>query len=238
VLKTEALPDIAYYIDGVFYDRDLAVIGIAALREIVVGTYTDIFVKKDGSGQGTGVIKLAVTDIHENIFEQFGNCVIQSPIKQHDFFEEIIPGSVATIRITTVKSIDGNIDMRASYLRLGRLDTAWVQSANSLRIAVIDENGELDSFGYTQDWRRWLTHPDTNFAFSKQRIPRFKEAVETCVTLHESIPQLTIIGWDVAIGNDDRIKLIEWNGGHCDIKFSEATTGPCFTGLNWERLRE
>jgi hypothetical protein len=29
---------------------------------------------------------------------------------------------------------------------------------------------------------------------------------------------------------------IEWNGGHCDIKFSEATTGPCFTGLNWSRF--
>src|SRR5262249_1661874 len=230
---------IAYYIDGVFYDKDFGIIDIAALREIIAGSYSDVFIKRDGGHRGEGVRKLAATDLHENMFEQFGNCVIQSPIKQHDFFEEIISGSVGTIRMTTVKNRGGNIEMRASYLRLGRSDTAWVQSANSLRVAIIDGNGELDSFGYTtQDWRRWLAHPDTNFVFSKQRIPRFKEAVETCVKLHALIPQFTIIGWDVTIGNDDRIKLIEWNAGQPGIKFSEAASGPCFTGLNWERLRE
>jgi hypothetical protein len=56
--------------------------------------------------------------------------------------------------------------------------------------------------------------------------------------LHATVPHFTIVGWDIAIGSDDEIKLIEWNGCHCDIKFSEATTGPCFTGLNWESLKE
>ena len=237
VLRTEALPDIAYYIDGAFFDRDFARIETVALREFISETCSDVFIKKDGGAQGRGVKKLAATDINENIFEQFGNCVIQSPIKQHRFLEEIISGSVATLRITTVKNRDRNFEMRASYLRLGRLDTAWVQSTNSVRVAIVDGNGELDCFGYTQDWRRCLEHPDTNFAFSKQRIPRFKEAVETCVKLHASVPHFAIIGWDVAIGHDDSIKLIEWNAGHTDIKFSEATTGPCFAGLNWEKLR-
>ena len=35
VLKTNALPDVAYYLDGIFYDRDLAVIDINRLREII-----------------------------------------------------------------------------------------------------------------------------------------------------------------------------------------------------------
>jgi hypothetical protein len=122
-------------------------------------------------------------------------------------------------------------------MRFGRLNTAWVQSANSVRVPIVDGNGELGRFGYTQDWKRWTAHPDTNFAFAKQRIPRFKDAVETCVKLHASVPHFTIIGWDVTIGDDDTIRLIEWNASHTDIKFSEATTGPCFTGLNWEQLR-
>jgi hypothetical protein len=45
------------------------------------------------------------------------------------------------------------------------------------------------------------------------------------------------VGWDLAVSKDGSIKIFEWNGGHCDIKFSEATVGPCFTGLNWESLR-
>jgi hypothetical protein len=29
---------------------------------------------------------------------------------------------------------------------------------------------------------------------------------------------------------------MEWNALHNDIKFSEATQGPCFTDLRWERF--
>jgi hypothetical protein len=32
--------------------------------------------------------------------------------------------------------------------------------------------------------------------------------------------------------------VLEWNSKHCDIKFSEASTGPCFLGLDWEQYRE
>jgi hypothetical protein len=30
---------------------------------------------------------------------------------------------------------------------------------------------------------------------------------------------------------------MEWNGEHNDVKSSEATQGPCFSDLNWERLK-
>jgi hypothetical protein len=237
VLKTQALPDVAYYIDGVFYSKDFEVTDVAFLRRVIGETDTEAFVKKDGSSRGQGVFKLAIKDLHEETFKRIGNCVVQSLVRQHDFFERIISGSVATVRITTVKESDGKIDLRAAYLRLGRTDTAWVQSDNSVRVAIIDRSGELDVFGYTSDWRRWQSHPDTNFSFSKLRVPLFKQALETCVKLHSSIPHFTIIGWDIAIGKDNKIQLLEWNGDHCDIKFSEATTGPCFTGLHWESIK-
>jgi hypothetical protein len=237
VLKTEALPDIAYRIDGLTYDRAFRPIGIADLRHSVAGV-THLFVKQDGSSRGAGVVKLAVGDLSENTLKRFGNCVIQLPIRQHGFFDEIIRGSVVTIRITTVKNDDGRIDLRAAYLRLGRADTEWVQSNNSVRVAIIDRAGALDSWGYTQDWRRWSAHPDSNVAFARKRIPGFEKAVRTCVSLHAAVPHFAIIGWDVAIDDDDQVKIIEWNGGHCDIKFSEAATGPCFVGLGWERLKD
>jgi hypothetical protein len=87
------------------------------------------------------------------------------------------------------------------------------------------------------DWKRWLSHPDTNYSFYKNRIPLFEEAVEYCKGLHSLVPHFVIVGWDITIANGDRIKLIEWNTD-CDIKFAEAASGPCFTGLNWERLKE
>ena len=145
----------------------------------------------------------------------------------------MIAGSVATIRLTTVRDQSGRIDLRAAYLRLGRSDTEWIKSDNSVRVAI-DSTGELDSCGYTQDWRRWKYHPDTGYSFKDTRIPKFREAVDVCIALHGKVPHFTIIGWDVTLDNIEQIKVLEWNSNHCDIKFSEASTGPCFVGLNWE----
>ena len=58
-----------------------------------------------------------------------------------------------------------------------------------------------------------------------------------CIELHKKLPHITIIGWDMAICDDETTKVIEWNTGHCDIKFSEASTGPCFLGLGWEKYK-
>ncbi|HEX3501632.1 MAG TPA: sugar-transfer associated ATP-grasp domain-containing protein [Stellaceae bacterium] len=238
VLRTEALPDIAYRLNGVTYDRNFTPIRPSDLSDLAGGGATPLFLKKDGSSQGRGVAKIAAGDITEDTLAAIGNCVIQRAIEQHAFFDEIMSGSVATLRITTVKNGAGEIDWRAAYLRLGRKDTAWVQSGNSVRVAIVDRDGELDPFGYTEAWRRWPAHPDTGFSFAKKRIPGFREATATCVALHRSFPHFAVIGWDVAIDRNDRVRLIEWNAAHCDIKFSEAATGPCFLGLGWERLRE
>jgi hypothetical protein len=238
VLSTEALPDIAYYIGGLLYGRDMTVITPGELRdELGAGQHATVYLKKDHGGRGEGVSRIAVQDLTSEALAAMGDCVVQTPIRQHPFFSRIITGSVATVRITTVKEPDGRIAMRAAYLRLGRQDTAWVQSNRSVRVAIVDQAGRLDDRGYTEDWRLWNRHPDTGAPFMGQCIPHFSDAVAACTALHQAVPQLTIIGWDVTIGEDDQVKLIEYNAGHCDIKFSEATTGPCFLGLSWERLR-
>ena len=237
VLRTDALPDIAYYVDGVFYDRQMSVINVHHLRGLAAQQQGPLFVKQDRSKRGLGVLKVGPQELSVEGFQRIGNCVIQTPIKQHNFFDGIITGSVATTRITTVKDADGTISLRAAYLRLGRKDTPWVQSHNSIRVAIVNSNGELDEFGYTQDWRRWPKHPDSNSSFAKRRIPRFKDAVLLCLELHRKVPHFTILGWDIAVCESEEIAIMEWNADHCSIEFSEATTGPCFLGLNWEKYR-
>ena len=50
-------------------------------------------------------------------------------------------------------------------------------------------------------------------------------------------PYARCVGWDVTVDADEKVMLMEWNAEHNDVKFSEATQGPCFSDLNWERLR-
>jgi hypothetical protein len=143
-----------------------------------------------------------------------------------------LPGSE---RSTTVKNNFGMIGARGAFLRLGRKDTAWVQIADSVEVAIINSSGDLDAFGYDRDWKRGLCHPDSGIPFENRRIPQFPQAVQKCIELHNKVPHFTIIGWDIAVDADEQIKIIEWNGDGVDIKFAEATTGPWFSDLKWEK---
>ncbi len=198
--------------------------------------HSEVFIKADGTRRGLGIAKPTTNEVNEDAFRRTGNCVVQAPVRQHAFFDRFVSGPVATIRIVTVKEPDGKVGARASYLKLGRKDAAWIAAGQSVKVAVVGDDGDLDTLGYTKDWRCWPHHPDTRTSFQNRRIPMFKEAVERCVQLHASVPHLHVIGWDVAIDDDRRVRLLESNGYHCGIRFPEAAMGPCFIGLNWERL--
>jgi len=235
ILQTDAIPDIAYVVDGVFYGKDFSVIDRDSLSDIAVNAGTHVFVKADRSAQGKGVVKVASRDLRDVDFGKIGDCVIQSAVDQHEFFENIIPGPIATLRITTVKNALGAVEVRAAFLRLGRRGADRIGDT-SVCVSVIDTDGRLDAVGYYH-WHRLAAHPDTGASFGGALVPEFAKAVATCVELHARVPHVAVVGWDIAISKDGSIKVLEWNGGHCDIKFSEATVGPCFTGLNWESLR-
>jgi hypothetical protein len=236
ILKTDGLPDIAYYMNGVLYDRNYSPIHFSDLQHLVAKNWNAVFVKKDSSMRGSGIHKLKSTDLVESTFTRIGNCVIQYPLENHEFFTNIITGAVSTLRITTVVKPEGKIEYRAAILRLGRKGHEWIKSSTSVRVNVLNNEGDLDPTGYTTDWQRWQFHPDTHFVFADQRIPLFKKAVETCVGFHSMIPHFRVIGWDVAICSDNSVKLMECNGALAGIIFSQATAGPCFSGLNWEKL--
>lgn len=236
VFDTDALPDVGYAINGTFYDRARRPISFATLRALAQEQGTHVFAKQDGSGRGDGIAKLDVQQLTQDVLNQIGNCVLQAPIVQHSAFNEFIATAVATVRITTVKNSAGGMELRAAYLRLGRSNMQWVRSDDSLRVAIMDAQGSLDTIGYTSAWQRVEAHPDTHTRFAGKQVPMFAQAVQFCLRLHASVPHFAIIGWDIAVDVHNHIKLIEWNGTHCDIKFSEAATGPCFAGLGWEQL--
>ena len=235
VLQSDALPDIAYHVDGSFYARDFSVIDRNALNDIALSAGAHVFVKADRSMQGKDVTRVASRELRDLDFRKIGDCVIQSAVAQHPFFEKIVSEPVATLRITTVRNLQGVVEVRAAFLRLGRRGSERIGDT-SVCVSVIDGDGTLDDFGYYH-WKRFDRHPDTGASFARARIPEYRAAVDMCRALHARVPHVRIIGWDTTIARDGSVKLFEWNAHHCDIKFSEATVGPCLTGLNWESLR-
>lgn len=162
--------------------------------------------------------------------------MIQEPITQHDFFDEIMEGKGATLRITTIRNEKNEIDTHAAMLRLGRKKSKIVKSQDSIRVPVSVKDGKLNTYGIDSNWKRHEKHPDSHYKFYNKQIPHFLKAVKSLEQIHKSFIHYSVIGWDISIDQDGNPKIIEWNAGHPDIKFSEAVVGPCFNNLKWEDL--
>jgi len=237
LLATDRFPDLAYHVNGTWSDREGAAIRADSVKNVIFADDDAVFVKLDRSTCGLGVQRITRNDFNPDTLSKLGNFVVQAPVHQSEFFNQITPDSTATLRITTVKFGGRPAEKRAAYLRVGLQGDKLVTVKSSLRIPIIDDNGALGAHAAFPSWERCRSHPGTGFEFAGREIPQFSEAVSICAALHDRIPQILVIGWDVAIDKFGEVKLMEWNTGHSDIKFSEAATGPCFRGLGWESLK-
>jgi hypothetical protein len=236
IFDGDAFPDVVYFANGLFFTGQRVVVPEGELRNVVFQHCDRVVFKLDGSGQGKGVYIFDRENFDHEVIKSLGNGVIQKFIIQHSLFNAFASKSVATLRFTTVVDDTGQISVRACYLRLGRADDTHVQSDREVCVPVNLVTGELFREGYMSDWGATEEHPDSGFRFSGVKLPAFAQCIDTVLALHKKIPFARCVGWDVAVDADENVQIMEWNGGHNDVKFSEATQGPCFSDLKWERL--
>lgn len=238
VFRSDAIPDTGYLINGRFYDRDHRELPLQHVRDIVFDGCEAIIFKSDSSRQGKGVFTLNRSDFEPEAFaSEHGNAAFQRLIVQHPFFDGFSPGGGTTIRVTTVRTLGADFEARAAYIRFPGTDQATVASASHVRVAIDLGAGSMAESGYLSDWSRVDRHPGSTNRFERVGVPAMERVVQRCVSMHEGVPHVGVIGWDVMVDADENVWIIEWNAKHNDIKFSEATSGPCFAGLGWERLR-
>jgi hypothetical protein len=238
LFQNEYCPDIGYYLNGTWFDKNYNQIPKNKIKTLFFSNTKKIICKLDSTFQGKGVFVYDENNFSIVEIENSGDCVLQKFIQQHSFFNQYVTESVATIRLTTVVDTKGEISLRASYLRLGRADNTHVQSDSHIRVPINKESGILHHQGFLPNWIQVNEHPDTNVVFKEKKIPDFNKAVELVLNMHKKMPMVACIGWDLIIDSQNKPIVMEWNGFSNDIKFSEATQGPCFKDLNWNKLRK
>lgn len=234
--RDDRFADKAYWINNLLLSRDYKVLDPSRLKEVLFGDSDIVVFKSDHSGRGQkiSIIRKSTFDIDK--LHSLGNGVFQGYIQQHEFFKSFMPNSVATLRLTTVLHGTGDASVRACYLRLGRVGDTHCRSSTSIRLPVNIRTGELYAIGHLPNWDAIRSHPDTGVTFANKTIPFFGECLSAVLSLQKSLPQVQCIGWDTVVDRDCQVKIMEWNGGHNGIKFTEATQGPCFADLGWEKL--
>lgn len=238
IFQNDGFPDLFYRINGLWLDHELKVRQAHQIEDYLKGKNTKIIIKADGSSQGRGIQILEGKNFDFSKISISGNFVIQDYISQHPFFDDFSNTSVATLRITSFIDTNGEVSIRGAYLRIGRQSDSFVKSKTAIKIGVDIHSGELHKNGYTPEWILITKHPDTNTDFKYKTIPLFEECVRTVKRLHSKVPFARVIGWDLVVDENDKIKVMEWNGSHNDIKFSEAVQGPIFEGLGFEKLHK
>lgn len=237
IFQSDLFPDLLSYANGIFFDRDYKFVPPEAVEAKLFEDNNKVIFKLDDSLQGLGVHVFDRNSFSAKKIEKLGNGLFQGFIQQHSLFNEFASNSVATIRITTVYEDNGEVSVRACYLRFGSGDETHVQSKTHIRVPIDLKTGAFNDIGYTPEWIEIQRHPTSKVEFSGKVIPAFRECVRTVTELHKKVPYVKCVGWDVTVDMDERVRLIEWNGGHNGIKFSEATEGPCFADLGWDKLR-
>lgn len=227
-------PDLGYSVNGVFYDAEFRPVPWEGVGAYLAGSAERIVFKADASSLGLGVRFLDTAALEPEALRRLGNGVVQSRVVQHEFFDRFMPSSVATLRLATVIGDDGRPSVRAAYLRFGRSADSHVLADDQVRVAADLSTGELAPEGFLSNWAPVDRHPDTAQAFAGHAIPNMAGCVATVLDLHARSPQARCVSWDLVVDAEGEVRVLEWEGGV--VSFAEATQGPCFADLGWDRL--
>lgn len=230
-------PDLGSFVNGLFLDRDYKVHSEKSFINYLFLNCDRIVFKTDKSLKGNGIHFFDQSSFNVEYIKPLGNGVFQSLVEQHSLFDEFAPESVATIRLTTAINDEGEVSVRGSHLRLGTASDTHVKSATEVRVPINSATGKLDKTGYMPSYLTIRSHPTSQKSFDNVTIPDFEKCIDAVTSLHLSVPYVRCIGWDVTLDKAGEVVILEWNGGHNGIKFTEATNGPSFSDLNWERFR-
>lgn len=179
-----------------------------------------VFAKPDRGEQGKGVFKIRADD-NESIEELKIECkklayVVEGVIEQIPEIAAINPSSVNTVRAYTLLKRNGETQILAIMLRVGRKGSHvdnWGSGGVSYDFDL--ETGICVGFGRDKKNNPYVYHPDSNVQMIGFRLPEFGKLKEKIVELPQLVPQARFVGWDIAI-TPNGYELVEMNcpGGH------------------------
>lgn len=138
--------------------------------------------------------------------------LVEEYIYQHPEMAKFHPGSLNTIRITTLTDFDGNIAYKAADIRTG-IGNSYVDntSRGGISAPVDIESGIVIGDAIDSTCHSYEKHPDTGTVFKGFEIPRFDEVLKKADEYVRVFDKMHIHGWDIAIRENGDIELIEAN---------------------------
>lgn len=178
--------------------------------------YNSVIIKPIDGVEGGGIRKFSLSENPSvNLLKLYNdlkreNVLVEEIIVQHPrmIFDNT---SVNTIRTHTVLDSIGKAHVVKAILRAGVGDSVVDNYAQGGSIYEVDlKTGLVCSLGQSKNNSKNYIHPGTDIVMLGYKIPNWELVIKESERAAEQLPQIRIIGWDVAITNDG-VELIEGN---------------------------
>jgi hypothetical protein len=224
----EIVPDLACRVGGVWRSPRGEPLTEEDLPAILFGASDRVCVKLDSSTFGRGVWVETRESFRSERYRNAPNLVVQPFIEQPQWLANISPGGLATFRILTAAPVGEPARHIFTYVRLARAGGDVLRTAHSLR-APLETDGRLRDRAYDTSLQPHREHPDTGARFEGLALRDHSRLVQICLTLHERVRQIRLIGWDIGFDVAERPHLIEWNS-RPGIDFPQMIKGALLDG--------
>lgn len=156
-----------------------------------------------------------------------GDFVIQRLVPQSNATKKFNPSSLNTMRITTL-NLNGKISVCSRGIKLGPIGSVVDNIGTGKKgvLVGLTEEGELMAHGFYGSGEKATSHNGVTFMGNK--IPNFHKVIEVAKELHSVNSMSKIIGWDLALDENNNVVLIEGNAAHPGIGVEQMATGPIF----------
>lgn len=201
-----------------FVHRDWIHIAKASKDEFIsfLEKHDSVIIKPVDGVEGGGVRKFTLSEskdanldkMYENLKKE--DVLIEQVIVQHP---RMVFGnaSVNTIRVHTILDSRGKAHVVKAILRAGVGTSVVDNYCQGGSIYEVDlKTGVVCTFGQSKANAKSYIHPGTDIMMLGYKIPNWDKVIHTCEQAAELLPQIRIIGWDVAITRDG-VELIEGN---------------------------
>jgi len=151
----------------------------------------------------------------EALFEalQSEKMLIEELIAQNSELAEFNPSSVNTLRVVTLLNGNGKVNIMTANLRMGNGEGRFADNFhhNGIAALVDVDTGLIVTPGVDKKLQKYFFHPASGKQIIGFRVPCWAEVIKKVTNAAQIVPTVRYIGWDVAIGEDGKVLLIEGN---------------------------
>lgn len=244
-IKTLNNPDYCYIFDNKivfnkrfnkFLKRDYLDLSKCSLEEFIDFSkkHKEYIVKPVDADCGVGVEKIEISkekDLSKtfNRLKDNNQILAEEYVHQIKEINDIYPYSVNTIRIVSAR-VNNKTSILFELIRIGNSNNVVDNFHHGGMYAII-ENGVIVTNAVDKDGNQYESHPMTKTKIKGFKIPKYDEVIKFIEEASKVVPEVGMVGWDVAITKDGPVMIEGNNLPAYDFYQSEISTNKNRTGL-------